>query len=140
MLWMPVSEQAAGSCTSPPGEYTTGAIDLKNNVNLHLEAGATLLLSQDRADFGNRRAMIYANGATVTGRGRLDGLAQYEFVPARGPDTQIADQIEVARQARVDMRRYYRTGMQTYMIVLDNSSDVRLEGITVVTRRSGTSA
>ncbi len=119
----------------PPGQYTTGAIELKSNVNLHLEAGATLFLSQDRADFGNRRAMIYAEGANniaVTGRGTLDGLAQYELAEARGPDPQIAKEIELARQAGVDMRRYYRTGMQAYMFVINGSTDVRLEGITVI--------
>ena len=34
----------------PPGDYTTGALQLKDNVNLHVEAGATLFLSQDRAE------------------------------------------------------------------------------------------
>ena len=119
----------------PPGQYTTGAIELKDNVNLHLEAGAILLLSQDRADFGGRRAMIYADGAkniAVTGRGALDGLAQYEWAEARGADPEIAAETEIARRAGVDMRRYYRTGMQTYMFIIDNSSDVRLEGITVI--------
>jgi polygalacturonase len=32
----------AGVVYVPPGQYTTGAIQLKDNVNLHLEAGATL--------------------------------------------------------------------------------------------------
>jgi polygalacturonase len=119
----------------PPGEYTTGAIELKDNVNLQLEAGATLLLSQDPADFAARRSMIYARGAkniAVTGRGTLDGLAQYEWTEARGQDPQIARETEIARQAGVDMRRYYRTGMQTYMFILDDCIDVRLEGITVI--------
>ena len=57
----------------PPGEYTTGAIHLKDNVNLHLEAGATLFLSQNAADFtGRPRSMINSSGAkniAVTGRG-----------------------------------------------------------------------
>jgi hypothetical protein len=119
----------------PPGEYTTGAIELKDNVDLNLEAGAVLLLSQNRADFGGQRAMIYSNGAkniAVTGRGRLDGLAQYEWAEARGADPEIAAETEIARQAGVEMRRYYRTGMQTYMFILNDSVDVRLEGITVV--------
>src|SRR6185436_18848931 len=61
----------------PPGEYTTGAIHLKDNVNLYLEAGATLFLSQTPADFSGRmRSMINSSGAhniAVTGRGTLDG-------------------------------------------------------------------
>lgn len=119
----------------PPGQYTTGTIELKDNVNLHLEAGATLLLSQDRADFGGRRTMIYSDGAkniAVTGRGTLDGLAQYEWIAPRGADPEIAEQTEIARLAGIEMKRYYRTGMQTYMFILNNSTDVRLENITII--------
>jgi len=120
----------------PPGEYTTGAIQLKDNVNLHLEAGATLFLSQNRDDFSGRmRSMVNSSGArniAVTGRGTLDGLAQYEYVDARGKDPEIAAEQELARLAGVPIKRYYRTGMQAYMFVLNGSTDVRLEDITVV--------
>lgn len=119
----------------PPGEYTTGVIELKDNVNLHLEAGATLLLSQDRADFNNRRTLIYSDGAkniAVTGRGTLDGLAKYEWAATRGQDPEIAAETEIARKAGIEMKRFYRTGMQTYMFILNNSVDVRLENITIV--------
>ena len=58
----------------PPGEYTTGAVQLKDNVNLYLEAGATLFLSQNRDDFSGRmRSMVNSSGArniAVTGRAR----------------------------------------------------------------------
>lgn len=119
----------------PPGQYTAGAIQLKDNVDLHLEAGATLYLSQDRADFGGRRSMIWADGAkniAVTGRGALDGVAQHVLSESRGPEPGIAAEIELARQAGLDMRRYYPTGMQAFMFILDNSSDVRLENITLL--------
>lgn len=119
----------------PPGDYTTGAIQLKDNVNLYLEAGATFFLSQDKADFGSRRAMIFSEGAkniALTGRGKLDGLAQYEWADVRGTDPEIVEEMEIARKAGVEMKRYYRTGMQTYMFILNDSVDVRLEGITVL--------
>lgn len=120
----------------PPGDYTTGRIQLKDNVNLHLEAGATLLLSQDPADFPRRaRTMIYADGAkniAVTGRGTLDGLAQYDWTDARGADPEIQEEIGIARRAGLDMRRYYRKGMQTFMLLIDRSTDVRLEGVTIL--------
>lgn len=120
----------------PPGEYTTGAIHLKDNVNLHLEAGATLFLSQNRNDFAGRaRSMINSSGArniAVTGRGTLDGLAQYEYVDARGKDPELVVEQEIARLAGVPIKRYYRTGMQTFMFVLNDSTDVLLEGITVI--------
>ena len=113
----------------PPGEYTVGTIQLKDNVTLHLEAGATLFLSQSSADFPRgARAMIFAENATniaVTGMGTLDGLAQYVFTEMRGVDPEIAEEIKIARESGIDMRRYYRTGMQTYMLILNNCRSTR---------------
>lgn len=120
----------------PPGDYTVGMIQLKDNVTLHLEAGATLYLIQDGTLFPRgRRAMIFGENASniaVTGRGTLDGLAQYEFVAMRGVDPEIAEEIEIARAAGVDMRRYYRVGVQTYMFILNNCRNVLLRDISIV--------
>lgn len=125
-----------GTVYVPPGEYTVGTLQLKDNVNLNLEAGATLFLSQDPADFiQGSRTMIYAQNAkniSVTGRGTIDGLAKYEFVEMRGEDPEIITEIEIARKAGVDMRRYYRTGMQTYMFILNNSTNILLSDISVI--------
>jgi len=140
---IPVRE-AIEACTSagggtvyvPPGEYTVGTLQLKDNVNLNLESGATLFLSQDPADFiQGSRTMIYAQDAvniSVTGRGTIDGLAKYEFVEMRGEDPEIITEIEIARKAGVDMRRYYRTGMQTYMFILNNCTNILMSDITVI--------
>ena len=120
----------------PPGDYTVGMIQLKNNVTLDLDAGATLLLSQDNAHFPRgRRAMVFAENAhniAVIGRGTLDGLAQYVFTEMRGVDPEIADEIAIARAAGVDMRRYYRTGVQTYMFILNGCRNVLLRDISIV--------
>lgn len=72
----------------PPGEYTVGTVQLLDHVTLHIEAGATLFLSQDRNDFTRGKwAMIYAENArniAVTGRGTLNGLARYDYTEMRG--------------------------------------------------------
>jgi len=125
-----------GTVYVPPGDYTVGTLQLKDNVTLNLEAGATLYLSQDPADFlRGSRTMIFAENAkniAVTGRGTLDGLAKYEFVEMRGIDPEIAEEIEIARKAGVDMRRYYRIGMQTYMFILNNCTNILLRDISVI--------
>jgi hypothetical protein len=125
-----------GTVYVPPGDYTVGTLQLKDNVNLNLEAGATLFLSQDPADFiQGSRTMIFAQDVkniAVTGRGIIDGLAKYEFVEMRGIDPEIATEIEIARKAGVDMRRYYRTGMQTYMFILNNCTNIHLSDISVI--------
>jgi hypothetical protein len=125
-----------GTVRVPPGEYSVGTIQLKDNVTLQVDAGATLLLIQDTTQFPRgRRAMIFAENASnigVTGRGTLDGLAQYEFVAMRGIDPEIAQEIEIARAAGVDMRRYYRIGVQTYLCILNNCRNVLLRDISIV--------
>ena len=145
------SENATGACQAavdacsaagggvvlvPPGEYSVGTIQLKDNVTLEVEAGATLFLIQDNAQFPRgRRAMVFAENAAnigLTGRGTLDGLAQYEFVAMRGVDPEIAEEIAIARAAGLDMRRYYRTGVQAYMVVLNNCRNVLLRDISIL--------
>ena len=137
-------QNAIDACTSagggtvrvPPGDYPIGMIQLKDNVTLDLDAGATLVLSQDNNQFPRgRRAMVFADNArniAVTGRGTLDGLARYVFTEMRGVDPEIADEIDIARAAGVDMRRYYRTGVQTYMFILNGCRNVLLRDITIV--------
>jgi hypothetical protein len=125
-----------GAVYVPPGEYTVGTIWLKDNVTLHLESGAGLLLSQSRTDFvSGSRSMIFAENAkniAITGKGILDGLAQYVFTEMRGLDTEIVEEIEIARKAGLDMRRYYRTGMQAYMLILNNCTNVLLRDISII--------
>jgi polygalacturonase len=125
-----------GTVRVPPGDYTVGMIQLKDNVTLDLDAGATLFLSQTNDQFPRgRRAMIFAENARnigVTGRGTLDGLAQYVFTDMRGLDPEIAGEIALARAAGVDMRRYYRTGVQTYMFILNGCRNVLLRDIAIL--------
>ena len=140
----PAFQRAIDACTAagggivrvPPGAYTIGMIQLKDNVTLDLDAGATLFLNQDSSEFPRgRRTMVFAENATnigVTGRGTLDGLAHYVFTEMRGVDPEIVEEIEIARAAGVDMRRYYRTGVQTYMFILNGCRNVLLRDISII--------
>lgn len=84
------SKNGGGTVSVPVGTWLTGAICLKDNVNLHLADSAKILFSRDTKDYPivftrwegiecmNYSALIYANGATniaVTGNGILDGNA-----------------------------------------------------------------
>jgi polygalacturonase len=120
----------------PAGRYVTGPLWLKENVELRLEAGATVVLSPNKADWpAGIRAMINAKGVkhiAVTGRGTFDGDAQWEYAPVRGQDPEIADEQENARRAGVEMKRYYRKGdVRKYLFVLQECEDVHLEGVTI---------
>ncbi|MDE5733843.1 MAG: glycoside hydrolase family 88 protein [Duncaniella sp.] len=84
------SKEGGGRVVIPKGEWLTGPITLKDNVNLHLMEGATLLFVYDPSQYPlvqtrwegmdcyNYQPMIYANGATniaLTGKGTVDGQA-----------------------------------------------------------------
>ncbi|MFP3126101.1 glycoside hydrolase family 28 protein [Ectobacillus funiculus] len=86
------SEAGGGTIYVPAGTFLTGAVILKSNVNLYLDAGATLLFSNDVNEYpvvesrweGVKREVyascIYAEHAenvSVTGRGTLDGNGQF---------------------------------------------------------------
>jgi hypothetical protein len=109
---------------------------LKDNVELRLDPGATVVMSPERADWpAGVRALVNASGAkriAVTGQGTFDGNAQWEFLPVRGADPEIAEEQEIARRAGVEMKRYYRTGaVQKYLFVLQDSEHIRIEGVTI---------
>jgi polygalacturonase len=131
--------EGGGIVNVPPGEYTVGTVELKDNVTLNIEAGATLFLSQSKSDFkpAEESTMIFAENAkniAITGRGTLDGLAQYDYKEMNGIDPDISKEIEMARAAGVDMRRYYRkrSAMNTFMFVLNNCTNVLLSDISVI--------
>ena len=130
--------QGGGVVQVPAGEYTVGTVHLKDNVTLNIDAGATLFLSQDKNDFLREgRCMIFAQNAkniSVTGRGTLDGLARYEFTEMQGIDPEISQEIEIARAAGIDMRRYYRSreAMNTFMFIINDSTNFLLSGVSII--------
>ncbi|MCM1522111.1 MAG: glycoside hydrolase family 88 protein [Muribaculaceae bacterium] len=84
------SREGGGRVIIPKGEWLTGPITLKDNVNLYLEEGATLLFTTDPKEFPvvrtrwegmdcyNYQPLVYAIGAkniALTGKGVLDGQA-----------------------------------------------------------------
>ncbi len=87
-----LSAKGGGKLIVPQGVWFTGPIQLKSNVNLHLEKGAVILFSGDETLYPiiktsfegleTRRCMspLSANGATniaVTGQGAIDGNGVY---------------------------------------------------------------
>jgi polygalacturonase len=88
------SRAGGGRVVVSAGDYLTGAIRLKSNVNLHVPAGATLRFSRDPKQYlpavytrwegtecMNYSPLIYAfeqENIAVTGEGVLDGQADNE--------------------------------------------------------------
>ena len=80
--------RAAEWSTFLAGKYVSGPLWMKDGVELHLQAGATVEMSHDAADWpAGVRALVNSNGAkniAITGRGTFDGAAQWEYLPVRG--------------------------------------------------------
>jgi len=132
------SLQGGGVVTAPPGEYTVGTVQLLDNITLHIEAGATLFVSQNKADFiPDSRSLIFASGAkniSVTGKGTIDGLAQYDYLDMRGLDPEIKEEIEIARAAGMEIKRYYRKAeaMNVFLFVLNGCDNVQISDVKLI--------
>ena len=91
-----------GRVVVTPGSWLTGPIHLKSNVNLHVEAGATILFKTDPkaylplvftrwegVELMNYSPLVYAidcENIALTGKGVLDGQASREnWWPWKGP-------------------------------------------------------
>ena len=83
-----MTKKGGGVVLVPSGLWLTGPVVLKNNINLHLASGSTLLFTKDQNEYplieGNfeglpqmrNQSPISATGATnigITGKGILDG-------------------------------------------------------------------
>ena len=120
------SAQAGGTVLLSAGTYLSAPIELKSNVTLHLDKGATLLGSPDHADYPARtefrapgqQSLISAHGAThiaITGEGTVDGNGASWWTMARAiKDTGILGSEHTRPR----------------LVVLEHCQHVLLEGVT----------
>ena len=75
------SAAGGGMVYLPPGEYSSGTLELKSHVRLYIEAGATLYSIKQKEAF-TRDALIFRENLeniTIEGRGTIDGQGRYEW-------------------------------------------------------------
>ena len=119
-----------GRVVVTPGVHPIGTLRLKSHVELHLEEGAVLLGSTNRADYeefpvevcsvspGNDKCSLVmawdAEGIAITGKGTIDGQgpAFYDRRPPRGHWPKP------------------KSGFRPHMIRFIRCRGVRLEGVT----------
>lgn len=71
-----ISAHGGGTLHFYVGRYLTGAIQLKDNVTIHLAEAAVLVGSTNIYDYKGAPALIWADGASnvaVTGKGVIEG-------------------------------------------------------------------
>ena len=84
-------EAGGGTVYVPAGRFLTGAIHLESNTNLHIDAGAVLLFSQNPDDYPlvysrweGEEGEVYSpliygenvENVSITGHGTLDGQGE----------------------------------------------------------------
>jgi polygalacturonase len=122
-----VSRAGGGTLVVPAGDYFTGPITLCSRLNLHLQAGARLLFSQNFDDYrleGNKyRPLVGAKGCEdieISGAGAFDGQGEPWWV--------IESRVKAAARAKglpdAEIGR-------PRMIILDGCKRVRIEGVTL---------
>ena len=79
-----LTKKGGGHLVVPAGIWLTGPISLKDRIDLHLERGAIILFSPDKAEFlddnGKVKGGIQASGRTdisITGEGVIDGNGKW---------------------------------------------------------------
>ena len=136
------SRKGGGIVSLEKGEYVTGAIFLKNNVNLRVDAGVTLLGSQDDGDYPRiatrvagiempwPAALINVNDARnvkISGGGTIDGRGQ-KWWDKYWNLRKVYDTKGLRWAADYDAER-------VRLMVIWRSSDVKIENLSL--KRSG---
>jgi polygalacturonase len=122
-----VLRAGGGTLNVPAGDYFTGPIELCSGLNLHLQAGARLLFSQEVGDYslggGTFRPLVGAKDChdlEISGKGSFDGRG--------GP--WWAGESRVKAQARARGLFDAEIG-RPWMMVFDRCTRVRIEGVTL---------
>ncbi|MDQ8183291.1 glycoside hydrolase family 28 protein [Pelagicoccus sp. SDUM812005] len=142
------AEKGGGTVWVPAGDYQIGSIKLKSHVTLSLDYGATLLGSQDIADYvndmgkkreGSGHCLIYAVDATdirIEGLGEIDGRGTPEAFPRKqgSPRPHLLNIINCERVtlSGVTYRRPASWGLHFV-----DSKDIHIDGVTVRFRNNG---
>ncbi|SFC45105.1 Pectate lyase superfamily protein [Zunongwangia mangrovi] len=153
------SAKGGGTVYFPAGEYLTGAIRLKSNITLHLDAGAILRFSDDFNDYlpfvemrwegtvmKNFSPLIYAyevENIAITGRGTIDGqgrkwwleLYRIETAEEKPPRTKF-QKMWVEQNKGLETSDYYQRTMsweffRPPLFQAYRSENILIEGVTI---------
>ena len=146
------AEAGGGSVIVPAGEFLTGAIHLKSNVDLHLEKNSVLKFSTDPnaylpvvftrfegTELYNLSPLIYALGQSniaVTGEGTLDGQADesnwlaWKNSSSRKQLTKMAEDNVPVKQRQFGVNNHLRPDF----IEFNRCQNILIEGVKI--RRS----
>ena len=142
------SGAGGGTVYFPPGEYTSGTLNLRSHVRIYLESGATLFGSTEEKDFDkkapNHSGLFYGEdlvNISIEGRGTVNGQAEYEW----REEERKGRYAHKEEMLKLDMpiRRTYPQGypqrqLYPFLVFLVRCQDVRITGLTFLRSPSWT--
>lgn len=136
------ASQGGGRVIIPVGEFFTGAIKLKSNVELYLESGAILKASAHKADYlvGDRQytRLIVAENASeisITGKGTILGTGEKDGGVKRGVDLKMPEfrpgLIEFNAVRNIKIEDVLLKHSDFFALSLNKCEDVLINNITI---------
>jgi polygalacturonase len=145
-----VNTAGGGRLVVPAGTWLTGPVDLCSNLDLHLEAGATLLFSPKFEDYGTpaRYRMLLqavnAHDVKISGSGTINGhgeawweaakifKAEADAKKARSNTMPRPNMVGFDRCQRVCVEGVTLTASPKFNLVPGRCQDVTIEGIAIL--------
>jgi len=150
------ADKGGGVIYFPQGEYTTGQIELRSNITIHLEAGAVIYASTNNADYKNlvtnykaddqiktpNKACLFnadsVENITFSGLGIINGQSEQTWEDLKEIDNFIKNETENAKISGIEMKRAYQKDPKIRLIYIMNSKNIVIENITMKDSRDWT--
>lgn len=143
------SQNSGGTILIPAGKYVIGSIFLRDNITLHVDAGAILLGSQNIADYPlvtmrwegvtqpTHAPLIAGDGVkniAVTGRGTIDGRGEmwWQLHRAKNLDAPRPRLIAFANAQNILIESVTLTNSPAWTINPVNCENVTVDHVTIV--------
>jgi hypothetical protein len=140
-------ENGGGVVTVPPGKYNVGTLMLKDNVDLHVQAGAEIIGSPNIADYKEiihkyesrtnglyaKHFVIFAEGAkniSITGAGTINGNGLKNFLKG-DPQNLRPFLVRLVNCENVILRDIHLVEAANWTLHLLGCRDVNVDGIVI---------
>jgi hypothetical protein len=124
----------------PPGEFTSGTLNLRSHVDIYLESGSTLFASEDPKAFDSQKvnskdALFFGDNLediAIGGHGTVEGQAKYFWAPDTIERSFLHKKLVVAL-GKSQMRSYPagfpKRTIYPHLIWLGHAKDITISGV-----------
>lgn len=133
------SQAGGGTVYVPAGDYRCGQLQLRSQVTLQIEAGATLWVSPDKADYQHGNTFLLAqdqNNIAIEGRGTIQGTGQEDLQRKRGdkrprPDWRVGI-LKFVGCTNIAIRDVTIRFSDSWTLNLERCQDVVIDGVRIL--------